>query len=594
MSEPALPTFGVTDAQYRALLPTLRHVARAEETRRLARALALSRGFSFHLATCETPLIAKALILCLAREVPTLSGEPTRMATLAPVRGAEVALSARELTHAIFEGLLGSAPSPEPQITFLDATDSRSDDLDAWLWLFQRLNERRNHLYASGHALVFLLPPALTAELIRFAPDLWSIRSASIRLAAPAILAVPQETLHDLGEERGAATRDLAAQHEKVKRMLASSGPHGLSSLMVEFRRLAEALHERGETLQAVSMLREQILPRLEQLHPIELKARLFRDVVETWVRLGRAAEAEQAARLHVLPHLAARGRVMTQAMVLARIADAYRLSGAHDRALRLLLEEALPLANKLEDGEAAAEILTRAVISQVRSSQLSQAQALLEQHRPFLEQWAPPLEYAFMNLQLAEALRASGEPDASLETLQRYVLPNVRHDARLQALAWHAVARAQRGRGDLREALRVMRAEVVPRYRKLENLEGRVTSHLAMAQMLQDLGAREEGLRLLREEKAALRRSRPSSPREETEYAALLAQVATGLHLIGEHEEARELLRSELQASDLGESARVKLQERQALIEADAGEQGSQPERRHTCVGPEVYDDPA
>lgn len=594
MSNALLQVFSVTDAQYQALLPTLREVARAEETRRLARALALSQGFSFHLATCETPMAAQALILCLAREVPELSGTPTPMVMVTPTRETDAALLPRRLTEEVFEGLLGGERRATPQVTFLDATDSRSDDLDAWLWLFQRLNERRNHLYASGHPLVFLLPPALTVELMRFAPDLWSIRSASVRLrgggyeheAGPA-------TLH-LEEGRWPVDGDLPAQRMKVEQLLSSSGPHGLRALMVEFRRLAEMLHARGETDQAMQLLREEIQPRIDRAHPHELKSGLMGDIIETLVRLEQAEEAEQIARQHVLPHLEARGDRLTKVMVLTRLADGFRFCGDHSRALHLLLDEAMPLAERIADNEAKAEVLNRAVLSYLRLGQLQRAQDILNEHGALLEEWLTPLEYAFMNLQLAELQRESGSPDASLDTLKQRVLPNAKSDARLQALAWHFIARAHRYRGDLQEAIQILRAETLPIYRRLHNIRGRAMANMAIAAMLRKLGREEEALRLLREEVDALRGSAARSPKDAMDRLNVITTLVGELHDAGVPEEAEELLRQELQSTTLGANAKMLLREQLVQLEScdSRGLQGG-PERRHTFAGPEVYGEP-
>lgn len=593
MSEPGLPTFSVTDAQYKALLPTLREVARAEETQRLARALALSLGFSFHIAICETPLIAQSLILCLAREVPALSGSSTRMSRLVPTRATEAPLSPKELTQEIFESLLGATPGAQPQISFLDATDSRSDDNDAWLWLFQRLNERRNHLYAIGHPLVFLLPPALAVELMKFAPDLWSIRSANVRLHRGVNAPEPRSALPRLDEVRLPVDRDLAVQREKVERLLFSSpGPHGLRALMVEFRRLAEGLHERGETDRAMQMLREQILPRAERAHPPELKAELMVDIVEVLVRLEQAVEAEQLARQHVLPRFKTRDDMSKQVRLLSRLADAYRYRGNDSTALQILLQEALPLAEQIHDGEMKAWVIRRAAASYLASDQLSHAQEILREQDALLAMWLPPLEYALMNVQLAEVQRDSGDPDAALSTLTERVLPNAEHDLRLQALAWHAIARAYRRRGDRQEASHLLQSKVFPSYRRLGNLGGRAAATLEMAEIQHELGRRNEALHLLREKEGLLRDAYAASLKGALDRVSFLEHLAKVQQNLGAPLGAGDLLRAELESPTLDADVRARLEAQLTAVEARGLDDG--PELRHTCAGPEIYETPA
>lgn len=63
----------------------------------------------------------------------------------------------------------------------------RGDDswVEAWLWLAQRLNERRDHLLrTAAGGLVLALPSAAKAPVRTVAPDLWTIRSLALELRA--------------------------------------------------------------------------------------------------------------------------------------------------------------------------------------------------------------------------------------------------------------------------------------------------------------------------------------------------------------------------------------------------------------------------
>ncbi len=63
----------------------------------------------------------------------------------------------------------------------------RGDDswTQAWLWLAQRLNERRDHLLRmAGEGLVLAIPTSAKADVRTVAPDLWTIRSLALELRA--------------------------------------------------------------------------------------------------------------------------------------------------------------------------------------------------------------------------------------------------------------------------------------------------------------------------------------------------------------------------------------------------------------------------
>jgi hypothetical protein len=266
-----LPRFAVTDAQYQALLPALRMLAGSSEVATLARALALTDGFALHLVGCETPHLALSLILWLASEVPRLQGAAIKMVRLEPTRTDTAeqasALDPMALGREVFDRLL--IPDDEPRVVFLDATDSRTDDRPAWIWLFQRLNERRNHLAKIGAPLVLLLPFDLEVELTRFAPDLWSIRSAGLKLRKePPMesrgLELPALSLSSNEERAGGLRSDVKALRAEVEGLLTQPGPHAQRALVTSFQRLAEALHDLslGEMAQAESQRGDELDPR--------------------------------------------------------------------------------------------------------------------------------------------------------------------------------------------------------------------------------------------------------------------------------------------------------------------------------------------
>jgi hypothetical protein len=345
MTDAEIPQFTVSDEQYERLAPTMRVLASNGDVVRLARGLAMSEGFAVHLVGCETPLVAQALILCLATQVSELRRTPTKMARLAPTRTADAPLDPQGLGREVFDRLF--FPDQAQRIICLDGTDSRADDRAAWIWLFQRLNERRNHLYAIKAPLLLLLPFDLSVELTHFAPDLWSIRGMGIRLLGERV-----------GERRGiempgmAATIDLPAKgiadtnierlEANVASFLGEAGPHAKRALMVEAQRLAEVWGEQGQKGRALDLLQRRVMPVIRASSG-RLQAELLFEMVETLVRLGSAEEAERLAREEAFPQLERTGNRLAIANLLSRLGDAHRLQGENVRALQILVNEALP-----------------------------------------------------------------------------------------------------------------------------------------------------------------------------------------------------------------------------------------------------------
>ncbi len=596
MIDAAIPQFAVTDGQYRELLPTMRSVARNEDVGRLARGLALAEGFALHLIGCETPRTAQALILCLASQVSKLRGSPVKMARLSPTRNPDEPLEPLKLGREVFDRLF--LADDEPRIVCLDATDSRTDDRAAWIWLFQRLNERRNHLYVIGVPLVLLLPLDLSIELTRFAPDLWSIRSMGIRLLGERLSQQRGEDLpisppRSEGEsDHVTAPPELRRLEREVTQLLREPGPHSRRALVVEFQRLASALNERGETARAIELLNLKILPHVRTSKASLLPELMF-GVVETLVRLGRAEEAEQLARQEAIPHLERIANATAITLTLARVADAFRAAKMHEQALHILQEEALPRAKSAGDLETEAMVLSKIAVTMLELDQLEPAQQLLNEHYLLLDQWLSPSVNAMLHLNLAEVQRRQGAPTATIETLQRHVFPlyETGVDEGMEVLAWLMLGQAHKDRGELNEAIAIWKQRVLPRYRS----QGRAANHAIVQTMISrallEQDHREEGRRVLRDTAASRSRWKAETLRDAKDRRDAILQISSLFLAYQEPEEARDWLRSTLsELSPLWEEERVAIELHLAKLEAST--EGSEANNApvHTHAGPEVY----
>jgi tetratricopeptide (TPR) repeat protein len=594
MSSPAIPQFAVTHEHYLGLVPAMQAIAGNEDTDRLARALALSEGFALHLAACETPLLAQALLLCIANRVPALRGSSVKVVRLTPTRTADAPLEPRSLGREVFDRLF--LPDTEARIICLDVTDSRSDDRDAWLWLFQRLNERRNHLYAIKAPLLFLLPFDLWVELTRFAPDLWSIRGMGIRLLSEPIgerrgLDLPSPAYADDQVRRSIADTNIQRLEINVAELLPQRGPHAKRALLVEAQRLAEALKERGQDLRVRELLEQKIFPALKSA-PREVLPEMMFGMVETLVRLGETEQAERLAREEALPALERIGNHVAIATLFARLGDAYRHSGDFVRALEMLEKEALPRAEQLEDHDIKAEVLSRSITILMYQGDLERAQELLAQHETLLAQWLEPAKHAAMLLTFAHALLARGDAAAAVAVLQQRVLPLSRTvGAPIEALVWNSLGKAHRDLGELREAISIWRGKALPLYRRLGRAANETMVRAFMARAMIELGDREAGLEIVRQEADGQRRWPISTIRDALDRRDATLQLASLLAQYGTIEEAKQLLRTALaDTSFLWDQVKGELEPRlEALVAApDSAEMSDLP--LHTEAGPEIY----
>lgn len=587
-----IPRFEVPHEHYLRLVPAMRLVAAAEDTQRVARALVLSEGFALHLAACQTPLLAQALILCLATQVRKLRGAPLKMTRLTPTREGEAPLDPQGLGREVFDRLF--IPDEEPRVICLDATDSRSDDRDAWLWLFQRLNERRNHLYAINSPMLLLLPLELSVELTRFAPDLWSIRGVGIRLQGQPSGARPEVEelgLPTLDDPSSRELEDVPRLEAIVAELLLRPGPHAKRALIVESRRLATALLEQGEGPRGIDLLQQEVLPAIRSA-PNKLLPQLMFDLVETLVRMGGAAPAEQLARTEVLPKLEEIGHHVAIVTLLSRLGDAYRGNKNYERALEILEGEALPRAEALEESEAKAEILVKIVMTLLDRGDLARAKELLATNHNLLAQWLPPDKNAVMYLTLAHTLLEHGDADKAVEILKKRVLPlGAPLGPAGEALTWTALGFAHRARGELQEAISTWGGKALPLYRR----QGRQAIVAMMRTLIAGAmirgGDRDAGLELAKQVAGDHTTWPTSTVREALDRRDATMQLADLLAQYGAELDAQHLLRSALsETSVVWDQVKSALESRleELMSGATAGE--AQRDSFHIEAGPEIY----
>lgn len=143
--------------------------------RELARGVDLAEGFDFYLLLAATPMVARAVRAQL--EAIGL------VQLLDPYEGWDLR---RDMpVEALLRRVQDRIGEASGKTLLLDGTRQLPEERAAWLELFRRLNERRNELRAQHRAsFLLVLPPDLERDFADEAPDLWSVRSAVLRIEA--------------------------------------------------------------------------------------------------------------------------------------------------------------------------------------------------------------------------------------------------------------------------------------------------------------------------------------------------------------------------------------------------------------------------
>lgn len=110
-------------------------------------------------------------------------------------------------------------------------------------------------------------------------------------------------------------------------------------------------------------------------------------------------------------------------------------------------------------------------------------------------------------------------------------------------ALLWKSIADVLESRGNLNEALRVRREEILPAFERLGDASAKATTMGQIADVLMEKGQLNEALRIRREEQLPVYEQLG----DIREKAVTMAQIADMLRFDGKHDEALRLVRDEV-----------------------------------------------
>ena len=170
-------------------LPELDRLAltRSQDTKRLARGLALVDGFGFFILAAHSPAQASAAFTYLRQEMESLRKTPVGLHVIEAYSEGETTdtpVAFQTLTARVLEPLLQPAQAVPPEtLTVIDASPATATDRETWRILFQRANEIRNTLAAKVNGpLLLALPVGWEGDFALAAPDFWSVRCDVIPL----------------------------------------------------------------------------------------------------------------------------------------------------------------------------------------------------------------------------------------------------------------------------------------------------------------------------------------------------------------------------------------------------------------------------
>jgi len=361
-------------------------------------------------------------------------------------------------------------PETGRKIVFASAPGPVEDLKAAWTRALVRLNERRNiTIRDCPNAIILAGPPWLPWLAHDVAPDLWSVRTAIFTFHSPPQspdgTALPEPDAwrtglpmaHELeaptyyeelaealeasrrpGEQatrgrlllRASAAWDIHGNHEAAIRTATHAGEAFAAvddELMMATSKgyIADSLRQRGDTDEALRILREEVLPTFERLGDVQDRADVMGNIATLLLQRGEDDEALRIHREEQLPVYEKHGDMHRRALTMGFIANILQQQGETDEALRIHREEELPVYEQLGDTRSQAATVSR----------------------------------------IADILWHRGETDEALRILREKVVPVMRQigDAQSLTAAMGKIANILRQRGETDEALRIHIEERLP-----------------------------------------------------------------------------------------------------------------------------------
>lgn len=309
--------------------------------------LRLAEGFELELVACASPHLAEALIQWLTSQLGADGLEPAQVRThRVAVEPGAGPVDTSSIGRDVLDPLVTDRGA---RLVFLDVSSARRSDEQAWRWMFQRLNERRNGIATSVNApLVIIMPPWLETALPAEAPDLWSIRSAAVEIVdqPPALeaIGVSERVAPPVDDLRGLETR------VELRRSRAASGlPGDREAYARALRHYSESVLDRIDLATLGNLIDRDLMPLVASVSdPVE-RARMYRTQALLRAQEERFDEAISILRERALPLLEEETHAYERALMVGTVARILEMRGDSAAALRVRLEEELPTYRRLQ-----------------------------------------------------------------------------------------------------------------------------------------------------------------------------------------------------------------------------------------------------
>jgi tetratricopeptide (TPR) repeat protein len=516
MSEQPTPQLEVSANLRSRLQPFLDSLREQQEVSRLCNALSLAEGFRFYVATCETPRVAAALQLWVQEEVPRRREEPLSTVRISPyaLSGTDgvTGLSPQELTLHIMDPLVSLPAEQAPmRMVVLDVAPAASSDWPAWVWAFQRMNERRDLIAQRVKSpLLLCLPPGLEVSFIRSAPDFWSIRSMALTvrdpggLTEPRPLPPPQPEVAvepPVSEELPA---HLLQELEEARKAAQSSHPDALRRLAILLTRYANSQRAAGQLEASLATLQEEALPLWQQLGDSQRICHMLIIIVGIWYTQGRLDDALHLLQQWILPATNKTGNQGQRASALHYTALILQELGQLDEALRIHLEEQIPIYEALGDTVSrAAALLPVASMLELRGRTEEALQLYQEQILPTFKAAGSTLAYSMALGKFTELLQSRGQLNEALRLLREEVLPVLAQagQRRAYAITLGRLADILQELGNFNESMRIRLGEEIPIYEEVGDMLSKAATLGNAARALHILKRTDEAISITQEQ---------------------------------------------------------------------------------------------
>lgn len=302
------------------------------------------------------------------------------------------------------------------------------------------------------------------------------------------------------GEARNLALEapDFWAWRSGVYEFLSRPAPDDLAFPAIRIDRQQAPSAERQHRLDEIDayLAKQGPLTHRADLNLLLEKGSLLEDLGQ----LDAALESFRAAEAGFHKSDDRRNEARAQCLI-ANILD---LRGASEEALRMLREEALPVARALDDKSLASAILAKIARILAKRGKLDESlKVFREEALPLVEGSGDPRALAYIQSGLAVTLTSKGDLEEAERILRQDVVPihEKLGDLRERAAALSRLANILVSKGDCAEGIRILREEVLPVTKTLGDVREQAITQLEIAEILGRMGDFDEAMRTLREE---------------------------------------------------------------------------------------------